>query len=180
MPDVIYSQQPNPALQSERRALSQKRERYCWRTQKCRNMCVPHTFVEGKKAGKTCPRIGTPRTLKGVRQQYQGDFRDTTRYLSHQPRLLFLCHPSAAQCHAALIGGAAIGNPLNEMRTGKPPLSAHPCGRDFTFAGEVINGGCRDAQQGGSALHIQDFLIHHGNTLPAGSLRLFQPGRFCR
>src|SRR5437763_1224403 len=37
---------------------------YCWRTQKCRNMGVPHTFLEGKKAGKTSLRKGTPRTLK--------------------------------------------------------------------------------------------------------------------
>jgi hypothetical protein len=26
--------------------------RYCWRTQKCRNLCVSHTFFEGKKLGK--------------------------------------------------------------------------------------------------------------------------------
>jgi transposase len=26
---------------------------YCWRTQRCRNLCVPHTFLEGKKAGET-------------------------------------------------------------------------------------------------------------------------------
>src|SRR5262245_60950429 len=38
---------------------------YCWRTQKCRNLCVPHAFFEGKKAGETFPRKSTPRTLKG-------------------------------------------------------------------------------------------------------------------
>jgi len=37
---------------------------YCWRTQKCRHLCVPHTFFEGKKVGKTSLRKGTPRTLK--------------------------------------------------------------------------------------------------------------------
>jgi restriction system protein len=37
---------------------------YCWRTQKCRNLCVPHACFEGKKAGETSPRKSTPRTLK--------------------------------------------------------------------------------------------------------------------
>jgi hypothetical protein len=23
---------------------------YCWRTQKCRNLCIPHAFLEGKTA----------------------------------------------------------------------------------------------------------------------------------
>src|SRR6266481_8605016 len=44
---------------------------YGWRTQKCRNMCIPYTFFEGKKAGKTSPRKDTPRTLEQVRQQYR-------------------------------------------------------------------------------------------------------------
>ena len=43
---------------------------YCWRTQKCRSLSVPHAFFEGKKDGETFPRKSTPRTLKGVRQQY--------------------------------------------------------------------------------------------------------------
>src|SRR5687767_10762292 len=43
---------------------------YCWSTPKCRNMCVPHAFLEGKKAEETSPRKSTPRTLKGVDQQY--------------------------------------------------------------------------------------------------------------
>src|SRR5215813_10165189 len=29
---------------------------YCWRTPHCRNGCIPHAFVEGKKAGETVPR----------------------------------------------------------------------------------------------------------------------------
>ena len=37
---------------------------YCWPTPKCQNLCVPHTFLEGKKAGGTSPRKSTPRTLK--------------------------------------------------------------------------------------------------------------------
>src|SRR5215216_2229609 len=43
---------------------------YCWRIQKCRNLCIPHAFFEGKKAGETSPRKSTPRTLKEVGQQY--------------------------------------------------------------------------------------------------------------
>jgi hypothetical protein len=34
------------------------------------NLCVPHAFFEGKKAGETSPRKSTPRTLKEVGQQY--------------------------------------------------------------------------------------------------------------
>ena len=49
---------------------SQKTERYCWRTQKCRNVCLPHAFFEGQKAWETCARKGTARTLKEIRQQY--------------------------------------------------------------------------------------------------------------
>src|SRR2546426_10556066 len=37
---------------------------YCWRTQKCRNLCTPHVFLEGKKAWVTGARKSTPRTLK--------------------------------------------------------------------------------------------------------------------
>ena len=54
-------------------------------------------------------------------------------------RLLFLCHPSVAQRHAELIGCGAIGDPLNEICAGESPLSAHPCGRNFTFAGEIVD-----------------------------------------
>jgi hypothetical protein len=43
---------------------------YYWRTQKGRNLCVPHAFFEGKKAGETSPRKSTPRTLKEVDQRY--------------------------------------------------------------------------------------------------------------
>src|SRR5262249_43206567 len=53
---------------------SQKTDGYCWRTQKCRNWCVPHAFLEGKKAWETCSRKGTPRTLKYIRQQYRDVF----------------------------------------------------------------------------------------------------------
>jgi hypothetical protein len=28
---------------------------HCWRTQKCQNLCVPHAFLEGKKAWLTFP-----------------------------------------------------------------------------------------------------------------------------
>src|SRR5262249_803769 len=28
------------------------RDRYGWQTQKCRNLCIPHAFLEGKKAWK--------------------------------------------------------------------------------------------------------------------------------
>jgi transposase len=48
---------------------------YCWRTQKCRNLCVRHAFFEGKKAGETSPRKSTARTLKEVRQQYPTVYR---------------------------------------------------------------------------------------------------------
>jgi hypothetical protein len=37
-------------------------------------MYVPHTFFEGKTAGKACPRKGAPNTLKEVRQQYPGGY----------------------------------------------------------------------------------------------------------
>src|SRR6266487_903807 len=37
---------------------------YCWRTQKCRNLCIPHAFLEGKKAWETDARKSTARTLK--------------------------------------------------------------------------------------------------------------------
>jgi hypothetical protein len=50
--------------------MSQKTEGYCWPTPKCRNLCGPYAFLEGKKAEKTSPRKSTPRTLKEVGQQY--------------------------------------------------------------------------------------------------------------
>src|SRR5215475_2418204 len=37
---------------------------YCWRTQKCRDVGLQHVFFEGKKAGETCARKSTSRTLK--------------------------------------------------------------------------------------------------------------------
>jgi hypothetical protein len=43
---------------------------YCWPTPKYRNMCVPHAFLGGKKAGETSPRKSTARTLKEVDQRY--------------------------------------------------------------------------------------------------------------
>src|SRR5215475_10314761 len=45
---------------------------YCWPTPKCRNLCVPPTFFEGKKAGETCARKSTSSTLKEIRQWYPG------------------------------------------------------------------------------------------------------------
>jgi hypothetical protein len=44
--------------------LSHKTSGYCWPTQKCRNGCLQHAFLEGKKAGETCIRRSTARTLK--------------------------------------------------------------------------------------------------------------------
>src|SRR6266516_526531 len=59
---------------------------YCWRTQKCRNVCIPHAFQEGKKARETYARKSTARTLKEIRQQYPEGFRDTTKgYLADCP-----------------------------------------------------------------------------------------------
>src|SRR5438132_4127810 len=54
---------------------------YCWRTRKGRNLCIPHAFLEGKKAWETYARKSTTRTLKLIRQQYPpvictGDARD--------------------------------------------------------------------------------------------------------
>src|SRR5437016_3719364 len=47
---------------------------YCWRTRKCRNLCLPHAFLEGKKAWETDTRKSTTRTLKLIRQQYLAVF----------------------------------------------------------------------------------------------------------
>ena len=49
--------------------VSHLRDGYCWRTQKCRNLCIPHVFLEGKKAWETHARKSTARTLKYIRQQ---------------------------------------------------------------------------------------------------------------
>src|SRR5262249_9415969 len=46
------------------RSSDKKTTRYCWRTQKCRNLCIPHTLFEGKKAWETYARKGAFRTLK--------------------------------------------------------------------------------------------------------------------
>src|SRR5262249_5809361 len=46
---------------------------YCWPTPRCRNLCVQHAFFEGKKTEETSPRKSTPRTWKGVDQQYPPD-----------------------------------------------------------------------------------------------------------
>jgi hypothetical protein len=43
---------------------------YCWPTPTCRNLCMHHAFIEGKKADAISPRKSTPRTLKWVGQQY--------------------------------------------------------------------------------------------------------------
>jgi hypothetical protein len=50
--------------------LAQKSEGYCWSTPKYWNWCAQHAYIEGKKAEQTSPRKSTPRTLKGVDQQY--------------------------------------------------------------------------------------------------------------
>src|SRR5262249_10592312 len=70
-----------------------------WRTQKCRNLCIPHAFFEGKKAGETFPRKSTPRTLKQDRLRARSVFTafspspppNRTGYLSHHPALQFPC-----------------------------------------------------------------------------------------
>src|SRR5215471_11197313 len=54
--------------------VSRKTPGYCWRIQKCRNVCIPYACFEGKKAWKTCARKSTSRTLKEIRQQYPPDF----------------------------------------------------------------------------------------------------------
>ena len=46
------------------RASWRKTVGYCWRTQKCRNVGLQHAFFEEKKAGETCARKSTSRTLK--------------------------------------------------------------------------------------------------------------------
>src|SRR5262249_28763433 len=51
--------------------------RYCWRTQKCRNLCIPHAFLEVKKAEEMSPRKSTLGTLKGVSKQYRESFLRT-------------------------------------------------------------------------------------------------------
>jgi hypothetical protein len=44
--------------------LSHKTPGYCWRTPKCRNVCIPHACLEGKNAWETDARKSTSRTLK--------------------------------------------------------------------------------------------------------------------
>src|SRR5882724_8086377 len=44
--------------------VSHKTNGYCWRTQKCRNLCIPHAFLEGKKAWETCARKSSSRTFE--------------------------------------------------------------------------------------------------------------------
>src|SRR5712671_5442943 len=58
------SPRPLEAHSRMERRVSHKTSRYCWPTPKCRNLCVQHAFVEGKKAKETFPRKSTPRTLK--------------------------------------------------------------------------------------------------------------------
>jgi hypothetical protein len=65
---------------------------YCWPTPKCRNLCVQHAFVEGKKAKRTFLRKSTPRTLKEVGQQYPGvirvpEWKDSSDHARHERRL---------------------------------------------------------------------------------------------
>jgi AAA domain len=55
----------NETLRSrEPQVVSHKTHGYCWRTQKCRNLCIPYTFFEGKKAWGICASKGTSRTSK--------------------------------------------------------------------------------------------------------------------
>jgi hypothetical protein len=63
MPDATHSQHLDwfsftdlPKIQTLTLLKSHKREGYCWPTPKCRNMCVPHVFLEGKKAEETSSR----------------------------------------------------------------------------------------------------------------------------
>ena len=44
--------------------MSEKTTGYCWRTQKCRNLCIPHAFFEGQKSMGNCTKKVTSRTLK--------------------------------------------------------------------------------------------------------------------
>src|SRR5262245_5542896 len=50
--------------------VSHLRAGYCWSTRKYRNWCAQYTFFEGQKAEQTSSKKSTPRTLKGVDQQY--------------------------------------------------------------------------------------------------------------
>src|SRR5438067_13448078 len=49
--------------------LSHLTDGYCWRTQKCRNLFVPHAFFEGKKAWETCARKSTARPSRSKWQK---------------------------------------------------------------------------------------------------------------
>ncbi len=71
---------------------------YCWRTQKCRKLCIPHGILEGKKAWKTYARKSTARTLKLGRLRARSILAfspspppNRTGYLSHHPALRFPC-----------------------------------------------------------------------------------------
>ena len=57
----LYGNRYRQQLQKGR---SQKSGGYCWRTRKCRNLCTPHAFLEGKKAWETYARKSTARTSK--------------------------------------------------------------------------------------------------------------------
>ena len=78
---------------------SRKSVGYCWRTQKCRNLCIPYAFFEGQKAWETRARKSTARTLKQDRLRARSVFTafspspppNRTGYLSHHPALQFPC-----------------------------------------------------------------------------------------
>ena len=93
----------------------------CWRTQKCQKLCVPHAFLEGKKAGETFPK-STLRTLKGVRQQYPSLFCDSVLLtfglpcgvwgVDSPPRQGYNVSVITAPCESyAWIGGKTVRKP---------------------------------------------------------------------
>src|SRR5215475_2948915 len=113
MPDATHNQHLDwfsftdvPKSQTLTPLKSHKTRGYCWRTQKCRNLCIPHAFLEGKKAEEMSPRKSTLGTLKGVRQQYPRVTRDilqgTCRGAETQANVSHLAlGKDKAQCLAA-------------------------------------------------------------------------------
>jgi hypothetical protein len=88
---------------------------YCWPTPKYRNCYAQHAFFEGKKAEQTAPRKSTPRTLKGVDQQYP-PVTGTPPHIYGYP--IPICTETRSICSVQIT--PACGKLLDSRRTGGP------------------------------------------------------------
>ena len=115
---------------------------YCWSSPRYRNGCAQHAFFECKKAEQTSPRKSTPRTLKGVDQQYP-PVTGTPPHVYGYP--ITICTETRSICSAQMI--PACGRLLDSMRTGGPGSRIWTRGRSCLWPSVIAARSCTMGRQ---------------------------------